>query len=140
MPLPFVRNLANLEVWGLHPVRGWQECREFGKLASTLSNSCDHDSHREAISVAVTQCIGAPWTRKHDMPGSPLFPAVPKTYFPRSLEDLIEICKSRPIGERLKSAGSHWALSTAAVSDTAFIETHDPQNMFPAMGQTRYDI
>jgi hypothetical protein len=90
--------------------------------------------------MAVTQLLDSSWTRKHDLPGAPLFPAAPKIYFPTSLQDLIEICKSRPAGERLKAAGSHWALSTAAVSDTAFIETHDPLNRFPSMDQTRYDI
>jgi hypothetical protein len=90
--------------------------------------------------MAVTQLLGSSWTRKHDLPGAPLLPVVPKIYFPSSLEDLIEICKSRPTGESLKAAGSHWALSNAAVSDTAFIETHDPTDQFPAMDQTRYDV
>lgn len=88
--------------------------------------------------MAVTQLIGAYWTRKHDLPSAPLFPSV-KIYYPTSLKDLIEIC-SRPASEGLKAAGSHWALSDAAVSDIAFIETHDPNGNFPAMDQTRYDI
>jgi hypothetical protein len=40
----------------------------------------------------------------------------------------------------LKAGGSHWALSTAAVSDTAFIETNDPQNAFAGMNKTLYDV
>jgi len=90
--------------------------------------------------MPVTQLLNSFWTRKHDLPGEPLLPVVRKIYFPTSLNDLIEICKSRPAGEHLKAAGSHWALSTAAVSDTAFIETNDPLNRFPAMDKTRYDI
>jgi hypothetical protein len=56
------------------------------------------------------------------------------------LKGLIEICKSRAPGERLKAAGSHWALSTAAVSDNVFIETHDPDSGLPAMDRTLYDV
>jgi hypothetical protein len=89
--------------------------------------------------MAVTQVTGAPWTRKHDLPGSPLLPAV-KIYYPTSLADLIEICRHRPVGEHLKAGGSHWALSTAAVSDTAFIETNDPHNAFAAMNRTLYNV
>ena len=89
--------------------------------------------------MTVMQLTGETWTRKHDLPGSPLFPSV-KIYYPTSLKGLIEICKSRPSGERLKAGGSHSALSTAAVSDSAFIETHDPKNRLPAMDQTLYEI
>jgi hypothetical protein len=89
--------------------------------------------------MPVTQRLHRSWARFHDRPDSPLFRTV-KIYYPTSLQDLIEICKSRPAGERLKAAGSHWALSTAAVSDTAFIETNDPKGKFPAMDKTRYDI
>jgi hypothetical protein len=90
--------------------------------------------------MVVTQLHDVPWTRKHDLPGAPLFPSAPTIYYPSSLQDVIEICKSRPARQNLKAAGSHWALSNAAVSDTAFIETHHPNNRFPAMDKTRYDI
>src|SRR5215213_546354 len=90
--------------------------------------------------MAATQHSGDSWTRKHDSPATPLFPTTAKIYFPKSLEEVIEICKTRPAGEHLKAAGSHWALSTAAISDTAFIETHDPNDRVPAMDNTRYDI
>ena len=90
--------------------------------------------------MVVAQLHDVPWTRKHDLPGAPLFPSVPTIYYPSSLGDVIEICKSRPARQNLKAAGSHWALSNAAVSDNAFIETHDPNNRFQAMDKTRYDI
>jgi len=90
-------------------------------------------------SMTVMQLTGATWTRNHDLPGSPLFPCV-KIYYPTSLKGLIEMCKLRPPGERLKAGGSHWALSTAAVSDSAFIETNVPKNQLPAMDQTLYEI
>jgi hypothetical protein len=35
-----------------------------------------------------------------------------------------------------KAAGSHWALSNAAISDHTFIETHDPNEAHKAMGAT----
>ena len=49
----------------------------------------------------------APWTRKHDKPGVPLITQAPVTLFPQSLEDLIQLCSTRPAGQRLNAAGSH---------------------------------
>src|SRR5215208_969644 len=99
----------------------------------------------------------ANWTRKHDMPGSPLFSSTATILYPKSLEDLIEICAKREPFESLKAAGSHWALSYAAIPGSGiarspgrtdyaailnrlFIETHDPNDKFPAMGRTLYDV
>jgi len=90
--------------------------------------------------VTIPHAQLAPWTRKHDEPGVPLFPQAPDIEFPQSLADLIELCKTRPAGQRLHAAGSHWALSEAAVSDHTFIETHDPNDLFPAMGRTLRDV
>jgi hypothetical protein len=90
--------------------------------------------------MGIPQMLFSPWVRKHDKPGVPLIPQAPSTIFPQSLADLIEICRTRPPGQRLHAAGSHWALSTAAVSDHTFIETHDPNNILPAMGRTLYDV
>ena len=80
--------------------------------------------------MSIPQSQLAPWTRKHDKPGVPLIPQAPVIVFPQSLEDLIQICSTRPPGQRLRG-GSHWALSTAAVSDHVFIETHDFHEVFP---------
>jgi hypothetical protein len=90
--------------------------------------------------MSIPQSLLAPWTRKHDKPGVPLIPQAPVLFFPRSLEDLIELCKTRPPGQRFHAAGSHWALSTAAVSDDAFIETHDFNEVFPVMGRTLFNV
>jgi hypothetical protein len=77
------------------------------------------------------------WTRKHDLPGVPLIPSATVLY-PQSLGDVIETCvKFRP---GLVSAGSHWALSRAAVSDKTFVETHDPNGVVPALGRTLYEV
>ena len=83
------------------------------------------------------EVMNARWIRKHDLAGTDL--AAPTIFYPRSLDDLIEIC-SDPDRRRLKAAGSHWALSTAAISDGDFIETNDPRNVHPAMGRTLYDV
>jgi hypothetical protein len=56
------------------------------------------------------------------------------------LEDLICICAAHPPGDHLHAAGSHWALSTAAISDHSFIETNDWNDIFPAMGRTLFDV
>jgi hypothetical protein len=89
----------------------------------------------------------APWTRKHDEPSTPLVPQAPVVLFPQSLEDLICICQNRPPGQRLHTAGSHWSLSTAAVSDNTFIETHDWHDtvanttlLFPVLGRTLREV
>ena len=90
--------------------------------------------------MPVQQRTNVSWTRKHDKPNAPLFPSVSKILYPQNLEELIEICQTRSNTEFYKAAGSHWALSDAAISDTTFIETHDPNNAFPAMGRTLYDV
>jgi hypothetical protein len=90
--------------------------------------------------MGIPQAQFVPWTRKHDKPGTPLIPQAPKILYPQSLEDLIQICSTRPAGQRLHAAGSHWALSQAAISDHAFIETHDWNNLIPAMGRTLYEV
>lgn len=82
----------------------------------------------------------SPWTRKHDDPRFDLIPHAPKIVYPKSLEELIELCRRRPPGQRFKAAGSHWALSEAAISDHTFIETHDPRNVHRAMGRTLYNV
>ena len=60
----------------------------------------------------------------------------------------MELCKD-PAAGRLHAAGSHWALSDAALSDFTFIETHDaredwehhpPGVIKPAMGRTITDV
>lgn len=80
------------------------------------------------------------WTRKHDDPRVVLFPSVPRVVFPASLADVIALCRDRQPGERFKAAGSHWALSAAAISDHTFIETHDPRGRYPAMDRTLSDV
>ncbi len=82
----------------------------------------------------------SPWTRKHDDPRFNLIPRAPKIVYPKSLEELIELCQNRPPGQRFKAAGSHWALSQAAISDHTFIETHDPRNVHRAMGKTLTNV
>jgi hypothetical protein len=60
--------------------------------------------------------------------------------YPKSLEELIELCSTRQPSEFIRAAGSHWGLSEAAISDEVFVETHDPQNMHQALGRTLYDV
>jgi hypothetical protein len=90
--------------------------------------------------MTIDQISNGNWTRKHDKPGTAI--KAPKILFPKSLslKDLIEICSTRKPSEFLKAAGSHWALSEAAISDNIFIETHDPNNKFTVMGRTLYDV
>lgn len=90
--------------------------------------------------MPVDEVIGQAWTRKHDHPARPEIPSAPRTAYPKSLEDLIEICSRRQPFERIRAAGSHWALSRAAISDSVFVETHDPDNLHQAMGRTLYDV
>jgi hypothetical protein len=90
--------------------------------------------------TSIPQSLFAPWIRKHDKPGVPVIPAAPVIYYPRSLEDLITLCAEHPVNSRLHAAGSHWALSPAAISDHSFIETHDWNEIFAAMGRTLYEV
>jgi hypothetical protein len=81
-----------------------------------------------------------PWTRKHDDPRHDLIPEAECIFYAQSVADLIRLCKDHKPEERLKAGGSHWALSTAAVSDHTFIETHDPRDHFQAMGATLKNV
>jgi hypothetical protein len=95
------------------------------------------------ITMGCTTCpqsFLAPWTRKHDKPGTPHIAQAPVIYYPQNLQDLICICKNRDANTNLHAAGSHWALSAAAVSDHSFIETHDWNEKFHAMGRTLYEV
>lgn len=88
--------------------------------------------------MAIDEVVNAPWIRKHDRPGTARTAA--RILYPRSLQDLIKICSTRLPGTHLRAAGSHWALSPAAVSDGVFIETHDPGGDFAAMGCTLRNV
>jgi hypothetical protein len=90
--------------------------------------------------MPVDQQLLSPWTREHDNPESAHISQAPKIVYPKTLKELIEICKNRPPTERLHAAGSHWALSDAAISDHTFIDTHDPNNIHQALGHTLYDV
>jgi hypothetical protein len=90
--------------------------------------------------MPIDETRGQPWIRWHDNPSTPVVPAAPRTVFPTSLEDLVALCSTRSHGERLRAAGSHYALSEAAISDNTFVETHDPANIRQALGRTLYDV
>jgi hypothetical protein len=90
--------------------------------------------------VAIDELAGVAWQRKHDDPAVPVVPSAPITAFPNSLPELIELCSRRRANERLHAAGSHWALSDAALSDHTFIETHDPGNHHQALGRTLFEV
>jgi hypothetical protein len=90
--------------------------------------------------MPIDEVNGQPWTRKHDNLLSPVVPNAPRVLYPKSLQDLIDICANRKPSERIHAAGSHWALSDAALSDNVFVETHDPNNAHQAMGKTLYDV
>lgn len=86
--------------------------------------------------MAIDYDLQSPWTRKHDDPRFNLIPKAPKIVYPKSLVELITLCRERPAGQHFKAAGSHWALSPVAISDHTFIETHDPRKIHQAMGKT----
>ena len=76
------------------------------------------------------------WKRKHDR--ADRFLTAATVFYPTGLRDLIEICSNPP--GKLKAAGSHFALSGAAISDEFFIETNDPWEDMPAMARTLHDV
>jgi hypothetical protein len=89
--------------------------------------------------MAIEMTQGAPWTRKHDDPRRSYRSTTARILYPKTLADLIEICRDGGYGP-LRAAGSHWALSDAALSDESFIETHDYHNMRQAMGRTLKEV
>lgn len=90
--------------------------------------------------MSLDEVLGQAWTRKHDNSMFAKVPLAPRTVYPTGLADLVKICATRKSDERLHAAGSHWALSEAAISDHTFIDTHDPTGLHPAMGKTLYDV
>src|SRR5882757_9328978 len=90
--------------------------------------------------MAIDEVDLAPWTRKHDDPAMPVVPSAPRTLYPKSLQELIQICSTRKAGENIHAAGSHWALSEAAISDSVFVETHAPDELHQVMGRTLYEV
>ncbi|MFG3422538.1 hypothetical protein [Micromonospora sp. NPDC048063] len=90
--------------------------------------------------MPIDEVFNSPWTRKHDDPRFNLIPQASRIVYPTSLPELIELCRDREPDERFKAAGSHWALSRAAISDHTFIETHDPRNVHQAMGRTLISV
>jgi hypothetical protein len=77
------------------------------------------------------------WKRKHETREQARI--APTVHYPTSLEDLITIC-SAPERGNMTVAGSHWALSAAAIADAEFIETNDPNGVQPAMAKTLVDV
>ena len=70
---------------------------------------------------------GAPWRRKHDYESESIVGHA--RAFPTSVNDIVEIVRAAEASgpePEARAAGSHWALSTAAMTDGWQIETHDP--------------
>jgi hypothetical protein len=90
--------------------------------------------------MAIDQVVNQAWTRKHDDSAQAVVPKAALTLYPKSLIELIALCQKRNPLAHMHAAGSHWALSDAAVSDDVFIETHDPGNQHQALGRTLYEV
>lgn len=86
------------------------------------------------------QVHNQPWTRRHDDPRVSLIGSTPTIAYPTRLQHLIDLCRNRSLGVHLKAAGSHWALSSAAISDHTFVETHDPSDVHRGLEATLYDV
>ena len=54
--------------------------------------------------MAIDEVVGQAWTRKHDDPALPVVPSAPRTVYPRSLEELIDLCKTRKPAEKIHAA------------------------------------
>jgi hypothetical protein len=67
------------------------------------------------------------WRRFHDAEGDFIAPNS-TVHCVSDASSIIELCRDRPASKKYKSSGSHWALSTATVSDGEFIETNWPGN------------
>src|SRR5262245_48078356 len=76
------------------------------------------NEERTNTNMTINEVDRQPWSRKHDVPFIPVVASAPRTLYPQTLADLIDICSRRAPGERIHAAGSHWALSEAAISDS----------------------
>ena len=90
--------------------------------------------------MALDEVASQVWTRKHDDVAAPVVPSAARTIYARSLEECIELCRNRKPHERIRAAGSHWALSEAAISDTVFVETSNPTGKHAPMDRTLYNV
>jgi len=67
------------------------------------------------------------WRRFHDAEGDFIAPGS-TIHCVEGAKFIVELCRDRPANKKYKASGSHWALSTATVSDDEFIETNWPGN------------
>jgi hypothetical protein len=70
------------------------------------------------------------WKRFHDGENSFIAPGA-TIHCVSGAASIIELCRDRPANKKFKASGSHWALSTATVSDDEFIETNWPVDETP---------
>jgi hypothetical protein len=68
--------------------------------------------------VAIDEVAEQVWISKHDGPAVPVIRNAPRTVYPKSLDELIETCSTWRSPERVGAAGSHWAPSASAISDS----------------------
>jgi hypothetical protein len=92
------------------------------------------------MTVSYVQELNKGWRRKHDNPKAAAPVTAARICYPATRAELVEICRTQPDGLGLHAAGSHWALSPAALSDDTFIETHDPSNAHPPMAATLSEV
>jgi len=91
--------------------------------------------------VSIAEEPGRAWRRKHDAAEEPILTSTPRAFYATGLKDLIDLCREAgEDGTQLRAAGSHWALSHAALSDHTFIETHHPREVHAAMGATLTNV
>ena len=73
------------------------------------------------------QVLTKDWRKFHDPEGD-ITAAGATVRCVEGLKSIIEVCRDRPANKKYKASGSHWALSTATVSDDEYIETNWPLN------------
>lgn len=91
-----------------------------------------------------------PWRRMHDDPAVAAVPNPHLRCYPTQLGDLIDLVRlaeaTSPMSE-VRACGSHWALSTAAMTNDFLVETADPDSFSadpnqppPRLNQTLYGV
>jgi hypothetical protein len=89
-----------------------------------------------------------PWHRTHDDPSIAAIPNPSVRYYPTSLDDVIDIvqhAKTMSTSPEVRACGSHWALSTAAMTNDFLVETQDPEGdrsdpNRPRLNKTLYPV
>jgi hypothetical protein len=90
--------------------------------------------------MPVEELRNSPWTRKHGDPRFNLIPAAPRIVYPKSLEELIELCRHRPAGQHFKRPEVTGLSRDQPSAIIPSLKPTTPRNVHRAMGKTLTNV